>query len=101
MNGWTDGWMVGLFLVWFVYNIKSKKYFYKFSDLLEIFPPLPSNYEVSPSDLSPYMKKIRDQLKIRNEGEKLIADLGKKEKYIISSYALKAYLRAGVKITGI
>ena len=71
-----------------------------FSDILEIFPPMPQNYEVPESYLSPHMQKIRDDLKITKEGQKLICDLGAKKNYVISAYTLKTYLRAGVKITG-
>ena len=67
---------------------------------MEIFPPLPQNYEVPESYLSPHMQKVRDDLKITKEGQKLICDLGPKKNYVISAYTLKTYLRAGVKITG-
>ena len=61
---------------------------------------MPQNYEVPESYLSPHMQKVRDDLKITKEGQKLICDLGPKKNYVISAYTLKTYLRAGVKITG-
>ena len=70
-------------------------------DILEIFPPLPENYAVSHSQLSPHMQKVVNGLNIKNENEKLIADFAPKKNYLISAYMLKSYLRAGVKITGI
>ena len=46
------------------------------------------------------MQKVRENLNIQKEGEKLVADLEPKKNYVISAYLLKAYLRAGVKISG-
>ena len=46
------------------------------------------------------MQKVRENLNIQKEGEKLVAVLEPKKNYVISAYLLKAYLRAGVKITG-
>ena len=74
--------------------------FFHISDILEIFPPLPHNYAVPSSQLSPYMQGVAENLGIKNENEKLIADLTPKKNYLISAYMLKCYLRAGVKITG-
>ena len=51
--------------------------------------------------VSPVMRKLKDDFQIRNEGDRLIADLTDKEDYVLSAYALKCYMRCGVKLISI
>ena len=72
-----------------------------FVDILGIFPPMPENKIVDPENLSPYMKEVRKKLNIKQESSKLVADFYPRKHYIITAYALKCYLRVGVRITKI
>ena len=71
-------------------------------DLLEIFPPLVQNKSTDDeSIISPLMTKLKKEFKIKNEGDRLIADLTDKKDYVLSAYALKCYMRCGVKLNSI
>ena len=69
-------------------------------ELFRVFPFIPDHKTVSSDDLSFYQKALKETLKIGSENAKLVCDFTKKKSYILTSYALKAYLRLGVKLSG-
>ena len=73
----------------------------KFHDMLSILPPLIRPLLVNDSMLSPFQLELKEKYGMKIHGERLIADFLPKESYIVSAIALKAYLRAGAKITKI
>lgn len=70
-------------------------------ELLSIFPPLVENKVVTDDMISPFMKKLKKTYNIRNEGQRLISDLSVKENYVINAFALKNYVRCGVRLRAI
>ena len=71
----------------------------EYCDLLENFPPLVYNTEIPIHLLSPKMKQLVKEQNIRQNGDRLIADLRIKKNYVITAYALKCFLRVGVVCT--
>ena len=73
----------------------------EYENLLEIFPPLVENKSVTDDSFSPMMKRLKQEYQIKNEGHRLIADFKVKKDYVISGFALKNYMRCGVKLLSI
>ena len=69
--------------------------------LLDVLPPCVDNKEIAESELSPYMKNLKDVHQIGISGDRLICDLVPKKNYFLTAFALKCYLRAGIKLTKI
>ena len=46
------------------------------------------------------MLDLKAKLNIKSEKPKLIADLNHRKNYIISAFALKSYMRAGIELVG-
>ena len=72
-----------------------------FHDRLENYPPLVENKAIFNFLYSPHQKELAKEYKVNNEGERLIADLTNKDEYVLSGYALKTYLRCGVRLKSI
>lgn len=66
--------------------------------LLDIFPPCVEAKEVEESQLSPYMLKLKQDKKLEMSGKRLVMDLLPKKHILINSFALRCYLRAGIKL---
>ena len=70
-------------------------------DKFNAYPPAPQRRVVNESELSPYQKRIRKKLGMKNSSlktPKLIADLTDRNFYVIHYMELKKYLELGVKL---
>ena len=73
-------------------------------DVARMLDPLPPCVDMKDIDhdlLSPYMKTLKEKLKVTTNGDRLILDLLDKKEYSITAINLKSILRVGVKLVKI